>query len=56
MLSPDKRLPVRERIARERFGQKGGNAIQLEQATEPASGRIAAVVRPLRQSIIELPV
>ena len=44
MLSPGKGLPVQERITTERFGHKGGNAIQLEQATELATGQSSAVV------------
>ncbi len=45
MLSPGKGLPVQERITSERFGHKGGNVIRLEQATELATGKSAAVVQ-----------
>jgi hypothetical protein len=51
MLSPGKGLPVQERITSERFGHKGGNAIQLEQATEPATDRSAAAVRAALTSL-----
>jgi hypothetical protein len=44
MLSPGKGLPVQERITSERFGHKGGNAFQLEQATELATDKSAVVV------------
>jgi len=45
MLSPGKGLPVQERNTNERFGHKGGNAIQLEQSTELATDKSAAVVQ-----------
>ena len=51
MLSPGKGLPVQERIARKRFGHKGGNAIQLEQATEPDTDRGTAVVQAALPSL-----
>ena len=51
MLSPGKGLPVQERITSERFGHKGDNAIQLEQATELVTDRIAAVVQAALSSL-----
>ena len=51
MLSPDKGLPIQERITSERFGHKGGNAVQLEQATELVTDKRVAVIQAAQSSL-----